>query len=51
MTHGTLKIYICDTQHLQHNGFTETGVFRVQLVNVTVHTRFLETKKLDEIAL
>ena len=22
MTHGTLNIYIYDTQHLQHNGFT-----------------------------
>ena len=24
MTHGALNIYIYDTQHLKHNGFTET---------------------------
>ena len=25
MTHGTLEIYVYDTQHLKHNGFTETS--------------------------
>ena len=29
MTHGTLNIYIYDTQHLKHNGFTEIAAFLV----------------------
>ena len=30
MTHGTLNIYIYDTQHLKHNGLTETVCYTTQ---------------------
>ena len=42
ITHGTLNIYIYDTQHLKHNGFTETKFFSLFSLSIIV----LNQKKL-----